>query len=86
MEFGGELEFAMDEAIFWWVCGNDWNCFVADYWEDHPIPAPEYDWLYRCMGIPEEDLEEDIELRRECEEMKRRYSDRPTSKKKANFR
>lgn len=73
LEFGLELEFDIEEAVFWWVCGNDWNCLVADYWKDHRLPAPEYDWLYWCRDIPQEDFEKDEKLRRECEGMKQQY-------------
>jgi len=82
LAFAGDLEFDIQQAAFWWVCNNDWDCLVHDYWQDHPIPAPEYDWLYWCKGIPEQDLEEDAELHRECEEMHQRYLGRPMSRKK----
>lgn len=81
LEFTGELEFDAQESAFWWVCGNDDVCLVADYWQDHPIPAPEYDWLYWCATIPEEDFKQDPELRQECEQMRQQYLNRPLSRK-----
>lgn len=82
LEFAGDLEFDVQVAAFWWVCGNDWDCLVADYWRDHPIPAPEYDWLYWCINIPQQDLLEDAELRQECEQMRQHYLNRPLSRKR----
>lgn len=76
LEFAGELGFDIEVAVFWWVCGNDRDCIVAWHWQKHPIPAPEYDWLYSCQDIPLEDFEEDEGLYLECEQMRVQYLNR----------
>ena len=74
LEFSFELDKDVEQAAFRWVCNNGNFCLMADRQEY--IPAPEYDWLYWCQDIPAENLAEDPELCRECEEMKQRYLER----------
>ena len=60
------------ECAFWWVCWDeDW---LHNYIQD-PIPAPEYQWLWNCEGIPARALLEDDELRQEYDEMWARLPD-----------
>jgi hypothetical protein len=55
----------VEDAAYWWVCGNDLGCWYGS----QPIPAPKYDWLYHCETIPAGALLDWPELRAEYEEM-----------------
>ena len=66
--------FQEKSAYVWW-CSNP-RCWQTD----HPIDAPEYDWL--MWGITNQELEElrregDTETVREFEEMRQAYLNRP---------
>ena len=54
-----------DDCYKWWTCTR-----FEDHYDDYePIPAPEYQWLYCCEGIPFEDLLDWPELLAEYTEM-----------------
>lgn len=72
--FASRIDRDPDEAAFWWVCTNPWDCLCEDR-GDH-IPSPDHDWLYWCSDIPQYDLDEDPELRKECNTMKHQYLNR----------
>ena len=67
------------QCAYWWHCTNDFDCWFA--WQGDPIPAPEYDWLWWCEGIPQEDLEADPELKEEYDEALQRYLNRPMARR-----
>lgn len=63
------------ECAYYWWCDNEWgHTYIVD-----PIPAPEYQWLWNCEGIPEEALTDWPELKAECDAM---WAQLPESKKK----
>lgn len=55
-----------------WTCYQWWSCDDEEgkhFYEVDPIPAPEYQWLWNCEGIPGEALIEWPELMAEYTEM-----------------
>jgi len=80
LAFAREIGRNAMESAFWWLCGNEY-CLQCD--RGIPIPANEYDWVYWCEGIPEEDLEADPELRKEYQEALGRYLNRLTARRAA---
>jgi hypothetical protein len=63
------------ECYQWWVCGNEDN----HRFEVDPIPAPEYQWIWACDGIPAEHLMDWPEL---LDEYKRLWDALPATYKK----
>lgn len=53
------------DCYMWLCCAND-ECLQ---YEEKPIPAPEYQWLWNCLGIPFEDLLDWPELLEEYTEL-----------------
>lgn len=49
------------DCYLWWCCTNE-NCLR---FEGGHIPAPEYQWLWNCLGIPCDELIESPELLKE---------------------
>lgn len=64
------------ESFMWWVCDDDQ---ARHYYEVDPIPAPQYQWLWNCEGIPAEDLQANPALFAEYREM---WNDLPVSIKR----
>jgi len=51
-------------CAYWWICNNELHFYQAD-----PIPAPEYQWLWNCEGIPATALQAWPELYQEYNQM-----------------
>lgn len=66
-----------EESAYWWICVNTDNCLTAN--NGDVIAAPEYNWRYWYMHIPESDLLESPDLRAEWEAAKEAYVNRKTS-------
>ena len=66
--FAIEAKQDVAEAPWWWECSQS----AEDCTFRGVLPAHEYSWFYNCADIPEEAFVECPELKRECEEMKKR--------------
>jgi hypothetical protein len=53
------------DCYMWWYCAD----YENHYFEVVPVPAPEYQWLWNCLGIPAEALLDWEELLEEYTEL-----------------